>query len=137
MHGMGKRQVTVIVDGNSGEWVSALHKKGMVSPDGALTMIRTEITDNIVTLEKLKGIADYIKSEFDYVPKKLTISLSLWDAPAGEVDIDGTFVQLIDKDVYYDVSRNHMLIWQDDEPVYENNNGVVCRDRIALADTYM
>lgn len=33
--------------------------------------------------------------------------------------------------------KNLLRIWKDDLPVYENNNGVICRDSAALADCLM
>lgn len=33
--------------------------------------------------------------------------------------------------------KNKLLIYQDGVPVYENNNGVICRDSVALADGLM
>ena len=37
----------------------------------------------------------------------------------------------------YDSEKNLLRIWEDDLPVYENNNGVICRDSIALADSLL
>ena len=33
--------------------------------------------------------------------------------------------------------KNILRIWKNDLPVYENNNGVICRDSAALADCLM
>lgn len=37
----------------------------------------------------------------------------------------------------YDKRRNILRIFKDDLPVYENNNGKICRDVCALADSLM
>lgn len=37
----------------------------------------------------------------------------------------------------YDKRKNVLRIWIDDIPVYENNNGKICRDSGALADCLM
>lgn len=37
----------------------------------------------------------------------------------------------------YDKQKNILRIFEDDIPVYENNNGKICRDSIALADSLM
>jgi hypothetical protein len=34
----------------------------------------------------------------------------------------------------YHVKENMLRIWQNDLPIYENRNGVICKDRDALAD---
>lgn len=36
----------------------------------------------------------------------------------------------------YVYSNGCLTIYRDGEPVYENNNGKVCRDAVALADSY-
>lgn len=33
--------------------------------------------------------------------------------------------------------KNRLLIYRDGLPIYENNNGVICRDPVALADSLM
>ena len=38
------------------------------------------------------------------------------------------------KSAQYFVKQNRLLIWENDMPVYENHDGVVCRDATALAD---
>ena len=45
----------------------------------------------------------------------------------------------IGKDRYaiYDVKHNVLTIYVDGSPVYENDNGAVCRDAVALADSYL
>ena len=37
----------------------------------------------------------------------------------------------------YDKRKNLLRIFEDDLPVYENNNGKICRDVCALADSLM
>lgn len=37
----------------------------------------------------------------------------------------------------YDKRKNILRIWKDDLPVYENNNGKICKDVCALADSLM
>lgn len=41
------------------------------------------------------------------------------------------------KDYIYDVKANSLVIWEDGTPIYANDNGIVCRDLEALADTLM
>jgi hypothetical protein len=40
----------------------------------------------------------------------------------------------IDKTYQFWADQNRLLIWDRGYPVYENNNGVICKDETALAD---
>ncbi|MDE6055208.1 MAG: hypothetical protein K2G55_15970, partial [Lachnospiraceae bacterium] len=37
----------------------------------------------------------------------------------------------------YDKEKNLLRIWEDDIPIYQNNNGIICRDSVALADSLL
>lgn len=41
------------------------------------------------------------------------------------------------KEYHYIVKHNCLTIWEDGMPIYENDNGTICRDRVALADCLM
>lgn len=41
------------------------------------------------------------------------------------------------KKATYNPRTNRLIIWENGFPVYENCNGVICDDAVALADTYM
>ena len=40
----------------------------------------------------------------------------------------------VDKKYQFWADQNRLLIWDRGYPVYENNNGVICKDETALAD---
>lgn len=48
-------------------------------------------------------------------------------------DIPGPRIRL-KKEAIYNPKANCLRIWENDTPIYENNNGTICRDRDALAD---
>jgi hypothetical protein len=35
----------------------------------------------------------------------------------------------------YDVAKDSLVIWRNNQPIYSNDRGIVCRDEVALADT--
>ena len=41
----------------------------------------------------------------------------------------------IDKKYQFWADKNRLLIWDHDTPIYENNNGIICKDETALADS--
>jgi hypothetical protein len=69
-----------------------------------------------VTVEKCKSIITNL-GESGHSIRKL------------EIHMDGT------KKAIYNADKNRLLIWEDGLPIYENNNGVICRDAAALADS--
>jgi hypothetical protein len=123
--GMGTRVVTVVVDGNN-------HN---LTKNGKRAIVQTEITDNIVTLAKCKEVSDKIR-EYGHNPTKLWFVLSIYTETPGNECMDFPEECLLDKEVYYFVKENRMEIWEKKELVYENNDGVICTDRAALADCY-
>lgn len=52
-------------------------------------------------------------------------------------DIDFNFVSLKMGDTKgkYWKDKNKLLIYKNESPVYENNNGIICRDPVAIADS--
>lgn len=45
-----------------------------------------------------------------------------------------TSEKTVDKTYQFWANENRLLIWDHDTPIYENNNGVICKDETALAD---
>lgn len=119
--GMGTRLVTVIVDGNN-------HN---LTKNGKRVIVKTEITENVVTLAKCQTVTEGIRKA-GHEPKTLVFMLSVF----GEPNDDGYAECLLDKEVRYFVKENRMEIWENRELVYENNDGTICKDRAALADCY-
>lgn len=121
------RKVTVIIDGNN-------HN---IMRDGKKVTFKTEIEGNMVTLKKCQEIAEKIR-ELGHEPKTLKVILSKWDDEGYEMGDDSKPMprQTLNKTAFYNVDKNTLVIWQDGEPVYANANGTICRDRVALADSY-
>lgn len=42
---------------------------------------------------------------------------------------------IVDKSYHYNATRNALLIYDGDEPVYCNDDGEECDDSVAIADT--
>lgn len=119
----GKRLISVIVDGNN-------HN---ITVDGKRAVIRTEIENNTVTLEKCKEVTEHIRAT-GHDPEKLEFMLYIYTETKGNEYGDFPEECLLDKKVSYFPKINLMRIWQDGIPIYENNNGIICDDRDALAD---
>jgi len=86
-------------------------------------------------------------NEGQYI-KLMKIDLSMYD----KYDSDGRPAKVFDeygdiiaeniilgkrKTAKYLVEENILRIYEDDLPVYENDNGVICRDKDALVDSLM
>lgn len=125
--GKGERLVTVIVDGNN---------HNMIAPDGKRVIIQTKITDNIVTMDKCKEITANIQ-KLGHKPKKLEFVLDIYAELNTEHEYFTGIPYLLQKTVKYNVELNRLSVWQNGKLVYVNDNGVVCNDNVALADTYL
>ena len=127
--GAGTRKVAVIIDGNN---------HNIVNKDGKKVVFETEIEGNLVTLEKCQEVAGKAR-ELGHEPKTLKFILSEWDDEGYEMgdDTKPAPKQLLNKTVVYDVAQNSMVIWQNGEPIYANDDGIICRNRAALADSLL
>lgn len=101
-----------------------------------------------ITLKEAQEIYNRIIKKFDLKEgeeiKNLKIDLTRYY----EYNTDGT-PKLADEEYpkSYDIDKektatynpklNKLMIWKNGSPVYENNNGVICTDEVALADTYL
>ncbi len=124
--GRGERAVTVIVDGNN-------HK--IVSPTtGKPVIIQTMITDNIVTIAKCREITKKIIGA-GHIPQNLRFMLSIYD-DGGKFDFDADVPPdcLLNKYATYNVKHDELIIFDNDEAVYANTAGNICRDRAVIAD---
>ena len=119
----GSRMVTVIVDGNN-------HN---LMVDGKRAIVQTEIIDNIVTIEKCQEVFEKVKLA-GHNPKKLEFLLSIYTDSKGNECGDFPEECLLNRKVYYFSKSNCMRIWENGYPIYENCNGVICDDTVALAD---
>lgn len=71
---------------------------------------------------------EFTKLEYNMTNYRLSVSYEGDDitVPIGKKKI-GT----------YNKEKKLLRIWEDDMPIYEDNNGVICADRAALADSLM
>jgi hypothetical protein len=122
----GKRLVTIIVDGNN-------HN---IMVNGKQAKIQTEIVDNIVTIEKCQEVTEKIKAT-GYNPNQLEFLLSIYTESKGNECGDFPEECLLDRKVIYYPKDNCMRVLEKGVPVYENNNGVICDDVVALTDCLM
>ena len=97
-----------------------------------------------ITLAKCQEIASKVFDVYGIEFEKIEISMmefdyrSFLDDPeeyryvlAGDYPVPC----LVNKRAVYKPSTNTLTIWEDGEPVYENDNGEICRDRVTLADS--
>lgn len=52
-----------------------------------------------------------------------------------EIDFNFVSLEMGDTKGKYWRDKNRLLIYKNGMPVYENNNGIICRDSVALADS--
>lgn len=89
----------------------------------------------VVKLKQLTGIEfPYLSvnhTVFEYECSKEVVDeyLKYGDSPP--------YTKPIDKAYTYYAKENRLIIWDKGELVYENANGVITRDPVALADTYL
>lgn len=94
-----------------------------------------------VTVTKCQQIVGTVQTEFGVEVGEIKIYMTQYDlkslTPAEYRAVlygDGTPEQLVNKLAIYKSKENCLQIWEDGLPIYENNNGMICRDREALAD---
>jgi hypothetical protein len=121
----GTRIVPVILDGNNTPLMI----------DGERRTFGAEVTDNRVTMDVChKAVARL--TEFNCHPGKLEFLLSIYTSTPGNEYGDFPEECLLDRKAYYHVAENRLMIWENGDPVYEDNNGIVCTDTVALSDCY-
>lgn len=129
MFGEGKRAVPVIVDGNNHDLIDPVNGKRL--------LFQTEVVNNIVTMDKCKSIIEALRNEYNYEPKSLKIDLCIYTKTPGNEYGDFPEECLLHKIVTYGVQNNRLRVWQNRDLVYENWDGEISRDPVALADTYL
>lgn len=115
----------VIVDGNRHK----LDKLIRVRLDGHITIIKCrEIVKNLesnfgIKIDKIEvHLYDHLK--FDELYEQVE------DGSLSAID----FREYYSKTARYSTKSDCLQIWDDGTPIYENNNGVICKDIEALAD---
>jgi hypothetical protein len=122
----GKRIVTVIVDGNN-------HN---ITKDGKKVGIQTEIEDNMVTLEHCQRVTEKIQ-QAGHKPKKLQFMMSIYTETPGNDCGDFPEECLLNRNIYYYVEGNTLMIWEHGKPILQNINGDINDDQDALADCFL
>lgn len=129
-------KVTVIVDGNRHRSENVLHKPELPHIDNIIATI----LDEPPTLKRCQDLVNKLYEH--YGPGKIkTLSIHLMDSdwffehmkqdrPAQEYNE----IDALSKTAKYDATKNCLTIWQQDLPIYENNNGTITTDSEALAD---
>jgi hypothetical protein len=103
------------------------------SPDGK-TRLTVDHSESI-TLARCATIYAAACTLSGRTYKRLSIRLSVYSVTPGNECGDGPETCYVDKHWDYDPHRNSMVIWDKGQPVYANDNGVICRDQDALYDT--
>lgn len=105
-------------------------------------------SEGVTTLEECKEIIEKISKAEGSPVIKIKIDLNHY----AKRNQDGTIRMDYDPDcgesnpnppigkikyATYTVATNTLRIWENGMPIYENENGVICRDKVVLADCLM
>jgi hypothetical protein len=87
-------------------------------------------------LEECKDICDKLFEEFEEGFNSISLDLSNYKSydENGEPIFEDGYTDK--KTASYNIERNRLRIHDFESIIYENDNGNICRDRDALADTY-
>jgi hypothetical protein len=127
-----------------GTYPDGRHRAITVLEDGVEKVARLDMSKP-VTLQRMHEVCERLRAhtgvEFNYL--RVEHHIYEFDVdPNDEVakahircgDYPGRKVK--DKTYQFWYDRNRLLIWDHGTPVYENDNGEICRDADALADCY-
>lgn len=119
-----KRYYTVIVNRNR-------NKIGMV--------VKTK--KELITIDKCKEICENILKNLHISVTEIKILMSEFDLESlteedyeSVLSMDICAKTIVHKNAYYYPEENRLIIYKDGMPVYENYNGIICRDSYTLAD---
>lgn len=101
-----------------------------------------------VTLKEISDIYKRIVAKYNLQEGEQIKSLKVDLTPYYEYNSNGTPVYASEENpIAYDRSKkktatynskhNRLIIWERDLPVYENNDGIICTDGAALADSLL
>ena len=133
-------RVCVIVDGNN---------HGVVGPEGKPRIFITGLDSAVVTLDWCNKLVNNIRTTTGYSPTKIEFDLSDYDLfmswmqdEFSESDSHKIHAEYyanlpIQKTFEYNAKRNCLRIYKGGSPIYENLDGLICRDADALADCLM
>lgn len=114
---------------------------GYVSDDTEHKLFITTL-DKPITLTKCNTIVSIIEQTLAKKPDFLRIFLCdrdwfLSTAKKIEYENGNSMPPYSTKEAIFDVKRNCLQIFDDDLPIYENNNGTICNDIDSLCDCLM
>ena len=90
-----------------------------------------------ITLERCKEIVFKLEEAYKIKFYKIKLEDSIFEGKAEKGDWDNPLPLLKEKHYIYHVKSNCLTIWENGMPIYENNDGVICDDPVALADCLM
>jgi len=107
--------------------------------DGNQIVFKTEKEE--ISIKKCKTIITNLNNQIDGKVKKINIGMNVYDF-SGFTEDDYKLVLSCDigvplktkKHTWYYVNKNRLVIWENGLPVYENYDGEICNDEVALAD---
>lgn len=116
----------------------------MVLDEGVEKVARLDMSKP-VTLQRMREVCERLRAqtgvEFNYL--RVDHHIYEFDVdPNDEVALkhirlgDYPGEKVMDKTYQFWYDRNRLLIWDHGTPVYENNDGEICRDADTLADCY-
>ena len=126
----------------SGTYPDGRHRAIHVTVDGVTKCAALDMSQP-VTLKRLHEVKAKLKEhtgiDFNYLCIEHRVYEFDCDPNNEEMishinlgDIPGT--KTVDKTYQFWADKNRLLIWDHNTPIYENNNGIICRDADALAD---
>lgn len=105
---------------------------------------RFKMTKETITVAKCKKFIATVEGRCDIKIDNLKILMQEFDYTGITADTylgilcgDGGLTCKVDKEASYNPATKCLRIWEDGYPVYENDDGVITRDRDALADCLM
>ena len=103
--------------------------------------VRIETDRGQITVKKCLELCGRIRDRFGFNPE--TVKIFMWDFDYRGIDLD-TYIYAMygdcsipmsqQKTAKYEMKRNRLTIFEDDMPIYCNDDGHVCNDADALAD---
>ncbi|ANF73174.1 hypothetical protein A6046_03450 [[Haemophilus] ducreyi] len=136
---MYKQEYSTIAGRTANQSLIAIH----INIDDEMKCARLDMTKP-VTLKRLQEVAAKLKTHTGEDYEYLDIHHVIYQYDGDKETVEEYIkcndyyphTQPIDKTYKFWVKENRLLILDRGELVYENNNGVICNDPTALADSY-
>ena len=118
----GEREVIAHLDGNK------------PLNGGHPVLVKTKVYNSTISIEKFRELAERVRV---YHPTVLDVDLSVYTHTEGNEFGDYPEECLLNRKESYNISKDKLLIWENNNPVFENDHGVITNDPVALADCYL